>query len=416
MMKTNFEIGPIFSSLLKNKTGPLLVALQVALSLAILVNAIYIVNLRLEVSARPSGLSDEKHSFRLNISNQKRGGHEDQVAMQKQEAAILRAVPGVVSVARVNSFPVSRSGNMAGVAASRSQATVTTSAGQYYTPDSLVKTWGLKLIEGRDFLPNEIVEIDPNSNGGSTDVVIISLALAKKLFPNASSYVGKEFYQGTGDDANALRIIGVVETLQDSSATLNNQGEFATIQGVRLSNDPWSGYAVKTEPGQRDRVMKDAESALRKNSAQPLNIRMRTMEEFRTERYRGEKGLAYMLLAVCVLLLIITASGIVGMSALWVNQRRKYIGVRRALGARRIDIVRYFITENAMIVSFGIALGLLAALGLNLVLVKSFELPRLPLHYFYIAPFGFWILGVLAVYWPANKAASISPATATRSV
>jgi putative ABC transport system permease protein len=415
-MKTNFEIGPIFSGLLKNKTGPLLVALQVALSLAILVNAIYIVNLRLEVSARPSGLSDEKHSFRLHVSNQKLGGHEDQMAMQKQEAAVLRAVPGVLSVARVNSFPVSRSGSMTGVAALRSQTEVSKAVGHYYSPDSLVKTWGLKLIEGRDFSVDEIVEIDPNTNAQAPDLVIVTLALAKTLFPNESRYVGKEFYQGTGDEANALRIIGVVETLQTSGASSHRQGEFSMIQRTRLSNDPWSGYAIATAPGQRDRVMKDAENALRKNSAQPLNIRMRTMEEFRTERYRGEKGLAYMLLVVSGLLLIITSSGIVGMSALWVNQRRKYIGVRRALGARKIDIVRYFITENAMIVSFGIALGLLAAMGLNQILVAHFELPRLPLHYFYIAPFGFWLLGLLAVYWPASKAASISPATATRSV
>ena len=70
-----------------------------------------------------------------------------------------------------------------------------------------------------------------------------------------------------------------------------------------------------------------------------------------------------MLIAVSVLLLLVTASGIVGMTSLWVTQRRKQIGVRRALGARRVDILRYFITENFMITSAGIVGGVLLALG-----------------------------------------------------
>ena len=57
------EFRPIFSTLLRNKTGALLIALQVAISLAILVNALYIVNIRLAVAARPSGVTDESTLF-----------------------------------------------------------------------------------------------------------------------------------------------------------------------------------------------------------------------------------------------------------------------------------------------------------------------------------------------------------------
>ncbi len=58
-MKFFSEMRPILSALLRNKTGPLLVAIQVALSLAMLVNALYVVQLRLESASRPSGLDDE---------------------------------------------------------------------------------------------------------------------------------------------------------------------------------------------------------------------------------------------------------------------------------------------------------------------------------------------------------------------
>jgi putative ABC transport system permease protein len=123
-----------------------------------------------------------------------------------------------------------------------------------------------------------------------------------------------------------------------------------------------------------------------------------------------------MLVTVSVLLLLITCSGIVGMASLWVTQRRKQIGVRRALGARKIDILRYFIAENFMITSAGVFGGVALGLGLNHLLVSKLEMARLPGGYLIGGAVVFWALGVLAAYGPAWRAASISPATATRSV
>lgn len=413
-MKTLFEFRPIFSALQRNKLGPVLVATQVALSLAILVNAIYIVNLRLAVAARPSGVAHELDVFRVHISNQKLGGHEEQIAMQKQEAATISAVPGVTSVARTNSIPISRSGSNSSVSTDRKQASQTAGSSIYVSPDSLVKTWGLKLIQGQDFQAGDYIESDPTTSKEFVKKVIVSKALAEKLFPGQSNFIGKEFFFGTGDDANDVRIVGVVETLQSAGGQAEPRGEYGTLLPARLSNSSYDHYAVRAEPGQRDRVMKEVEQALRKASATPIKVSMRSMEEFRTNRYRAEKGLAWMLLAVSSLLIIVTASGIVGMSTLWVAQRTKQIGVRRALNARRRDILTYFITENILITTGGIAAGTLLALGLNQLLVSQFELSKLPMSYLFFAPIVFWLLGVLAVYAPAWRAASISPATATR--
>jgi putative ABC transport system permease protein len=98
-----------------------------------------------------------------------------------------------------------------------------------------------------------------------------------------------------------------------------------------------------------------------------------------------------------------------------VQQRRKQIGVRRALGARRVDILRYFLTENVMITASGVSVGLLGAIGLNQLLVSKLEMAKLPLPYMGAGALLFFALGVLAVYGPAWRAASISPAMATRS-
>ncbi len=116
------------------------------------------------------------------------------------------------------------------------------------------------------------------------------------------------------------------------------------------------------------------------------------------------------------LLLLVTASGIVGMTMLRVAQRRKQIGVRRALGARRRDILRYFVTENVLITTTGIAAGIVLAVALNQLLVSLLELPKLPLVYLGGGALALWALGIVAVLGPAWRAASIPPANATRSV
>ena len=107
-------------------------------------------------------------------------------------------------------------------------------------------------------------------------------------------------------------------------------------------------------------------------------MRTDTLDQHRQLRYRADQGLSWMLIAVSTLLLLVTASGIVGIASLWVTQRGKQIGVRRALGARRVDILRYFLTENFMITSVGVAAGVVLALALNHLLVSQLEMARLP--------------------------------------
>ena len=410
------EIRPIISSLMRNKTGPLLVAIQIAISLAILANALHIVNVRQAVAARPSGLQDESSLFSLQVRNLHEVSHNLELATQKRQTAIVRAVPGVVSVARVNMIPLSRNGSTTTVAAGRNLDALTGDSGYYVSPDSLVSTWGLKLIEGRDFVASDITEVDSTVDDDSPKTVLVTKALAARLWPDASSYVGKPVYFGRGDGATEARVVGVVERLQTQRAELAPSAEQNIISPVRSSvGTSYSVFAIRAEPGQRDRVMQEAEEALRKQSGFPVLIRMKSMDEVRGERYRADIALAWMLITVSVLLLLITASGIVGMASLWVQQRRKQIGVRRALGARRVDILRYFLTENVMITPCGVSAGLLGAIGLNQLLVAKLEMAKLPLPYLGAGAALFFALGVIAVYGPAWRAASISPAMATRS-
>jgi putative ABC transport system permease protein len=407
------EIRPIFSSLLRNKTGALLIAAQVALSLAIVANALYIIQDRLARTQRPSGVGDESTQIRFSVAQIKEPETpEGKLAVQERNAQLLRALPGVASVAWTNQTPLSTSGWNMGLSLDTKQAETTTNTALYFGPDSFVKTFQLKLEEGRDFTEQDVEVVDPDKSQSLGRIGIVTQALAKKLFPTGSA-VGKTVYIGTGADALPFQIVGVVERLQSPWAQDGERGELSLMLAQRRT-ESYSQFAVRTEPGQRDRVMKEAEAAINKVPGQMV-VNNETMEKNRFDLYRGDRAIAWMLSTVTVLLLLVTGSGIVGMATLWVNQRRKQIGVRRALGARKVDILRYFVMENFIITTGGVVAGLLLAVALNQLLVSELELTKLPIAYLAVGSLVLWLVGIAAVYAPAWRASGISPAIATRS-
>ena len=403
------EIRPILSALLRSKTGALLIAAQVALTLAILGNAVYIVQDRLAISARPTGV-DEENVFFIRLYGFREG--IDVPAMLDADLASIRAMPGVRAVATANMAPLTQSGwNLSVQPNENNPDGESTNTAFYFSSEDLVDAMGLELVEGRYFTPDEVQVIEPSLANIDPRHTVLSMALAKQLFPDAQSYVGKAVFLGD----SRMEVVGVVERLQSPWAQLGDAAERSMIVPIRQL-DPVAQYVVRTEPGQLDRVMREVEDHLVAARDDRVLLRNTSIQEARANRYRADRSLAWMLVAVMGLLVLVTASGIVGMASLWVNQRRKQIGVRRAIGARRRDILRYFLVENFMVTSFGIAVGLGLALALNQLLVDALEVPRLPLAILPAGVVALWALGLLAALGPAWRAARIPPAEATRSV
>jgi len=408
------ELRPIVSSLLRSRTGPLLVALQVAISLAILANAIFVVQQRIAVSQRPSGVAHEENVGYVYIRPLMPRSHAENLAGQQREQAALATIPGVTRVAWTSQMPMSQSGSTSSVRLKADQGEETTQAAYYLAQPGFVATMGLELVEGRDIKDDEVVEVDlatVKPNEGTPDAGIITRALGRLMFPDATSYLGKDFYWGTAE--KPTRIVGVVDRLMTPGAG-SRSGEYSMILPARISQES-SLYVIRAEAGRLDSVLRAADETLRRISPTPVRTSTRTVAQDRERRYRNERALAWMLVAISGLLLMVTVSGIVGMTALRVDQRRKQIGVRRALGARWRDILRYFIVENIVITTGGIVVGLLLAVGLNRLLIAQLGMPRLPLEYLAFGAAALWALGIAAVYGPASRAASISPALATRT-
>jgi putative ABC transport system permease protein len=115
-------------------------------------------------------------------------------------------------------------------------------------------------------------------------------------------------------------------------------------------------------------------------------------------------------------LIAVTCLGIFALATFNVSTRTKQIGTRRAVGARRRDIIRYFMVENAMITSAGVVVGCALALGAGYWLSVQYALPRLNLYYLVGGVLALWAIGQLAAWQPARRAARVSPSVATRTV
>ena len=407
------EFRPILSAMLRRKTGVILIALQVALTLAILANGLHVVRDRFDESRRVSGL-DEAHIFHVRVLDKER---DTTGAVTQADVDALRAIPGVVSAVWLNQIPLGNSGNNSGFHIIPEFEQSLTTAATYIADPGLVETYGLRIVEGRDFRPDETQLIDQETDEETrARAAMVTKAMAEVLYPNEASVIGKPIYWG---DGHPIPIVGVVETLVSPWGRTSwggGDGSRTVIFPARIV-ESFRRYAVRVEdPAQLKRIAAEADAMLSKRIPGRLSAGVFTMAETRARRYEGEQTMINGLLIVMGLLLVMTASGIIGLASLWVNQRRKQIGVRRALGARRIDIVRYFLVENLIATGIGALVGVGLAIALNAAMMGQLELTRLPAGFVVIGALMLLALGLLAVLGPALRAAAVPPAVATRSV
>ena len=403
------EIRPIISALMRSKVAMILIGLQVALTLAIVCNALFIISQRFERMHRPSGMN-EADTFWFGSSGFGQGF--DAHATQMADLELLRHLPGVVAAASTNSAPMSNGGWSTALNLQPNQKTSTADTAFYLVDDQALQAFGLNLVAGRWFKREEMQEVKFGDRPRPS-VVVITKALADKVFPNGDA-LGKQVY--TDEDPPSSTIVGIVERAQQPWMS-SDSIEYSTFAPIYMPYGNATRYLVRAEPGRRDEVMGQIEQKLSEANRSRIVGKVRSIEQLRADAYASDRAMMIILGVVIFCLLTITALGIVGMASFWVTQRTKQIGTRRALGATRTDILRYFLTENFLITTGGLMLGALLSYAFSLwLMTHSQEAKLLPWHYL---PAGFvclWLLGQIAVLGPATRAARVPPAVATRSV
>jgi len=406
------DIRPIFSTLRRHKIPALLLILEVALTCAIVCNAVFLISQRLERNEMASGVV-EHELVQVQVANI--GKSTDAKARAQEDLALLRQLPGVTAAALVNQVPFTNSSSNTSIKLDPTQKLPTLNA-TMYMGEGLIKAYGVRLVAGRDFDADEYLDFDAlKSNPDLQDKVgsvIVTQALAERLWPGESA-LGKKIYLGE----TSVRVIGVVQALiRPSLSNGDNTAQWTMIFPLRMSTASASRYVLRTAPGSREQVLEGAARVLRKADPHRIVLEKKTLDEIRSDFFQNDRAMAGILVGVIAALLVVTALGIVGLASFWVAQRRRTIGVRRALGATRRHILNYFQTENFLLASIGIALGMVLAYGINLFLMLHYELPRLPAIYFPVGAVVLWLIGQAAVLGPALRAAAVPPVVATRSV
>jgi len=400
------ELRPILSSLLRNRAGATLVAVQIAITLAIVVNAVYVTQQRVEKIGRPSGIDDQ------NIFYFQATGFEknfDFKAMVRDDLALLRRMPGVVDAAPMNQVPLTGSGSSTGFYSLPDKKGEESPANYFPTDERGINTLGTKLSAGATFDPAS-VEFRPYSEQGFPPEAIISQGLATALFKKEPA-LGKTFYDA---QSKPYKVVGVIEHMHGSWVGWDKVDR--VIISSMVGPSPTTRYLVRATPGEIDRVMTEVESALRKRDPNRVIGKLTKMSEHKKRSYSNDSFMAITLTTVTGLVLVFSALGIFGLATFNVNTRTKQIGTRRAVGARRRDIVRHFMTENWLVTTLGVVVGCGLALGAGYWLSTEYAMPRLDLYYLVAGVLGLWVVGQLAAWQPSLRAAKVSPAMATRTV
>ena len=401
------DIRPILSALTHHKTGTLLVALQIAVSLAIIVNAMFIINQRIEKMSRPTGMDVPNL---IAVSIRATSNEYDKIANARRDLAWLREHPDVVQATVSNHVPLSGSGSSTGLRAVADEEVTPVGTGRYNFDDKGLETLGANLVRGRNFYPEEVMIRRQGDEPRSSDVVIVTQALADELFPDEDA-LGKTVYWGSLDPAT---IIGIVDHMHGS--WVNWDGLDRNVFHARISDGTFTRYLIRAKPGRRDALMAELETELSELNRNRVIREVRAHEDMVARSYEIDRAMTNILIAVITLLTLLTALVIVGLASYFVSQRTRQIGTRRALGATRMDILRYFLLENWLITTLGAVVGCVLTIGVSYVLETNFELPRLDWRYLAVSVVALWAISQLAAYWPARRAMDVPPAVATRSV
>lgn len=402
------ELRPILSALTRNSAGAILVSLQIAITLAIVVNAVFLVTQRVAQVNRPTGM-DEQNMFSLRVTGF--GPGFDFHDMVRSDMDLLRRMPGVIDVTPTPQVPLSGSGSSTRMYAEPNEKGRSEPVNYYEMDEHAIAALGARLASGKPFEAADIeYRTEETQKVSRSGKVIVSKGFADRIFPGENA-LGKTLYDNL---SQPQRIVGVIEHIQGSWLGWDKVDNVMLIPMV--SQGPSTQYIVRTRPGEIQRVMAATEAALKAAAKNRVVGKLQTLALQKARSYSGDMLIVVTLGVVTALVVIFSALGIFGLATFNVNTRTRQIGTRRAVGARRIDIVRYFLIENWMVTSVGVVVGCLLALVGGYWLATRFGVERLDLYYLVGGVLGLWLVGQLAAWQPSLRASRVSPAMATRNV
>lgn len=400
------EIKPIFNALLRSKVGAMLLLIQIAITTAIVSNAAFIIKDRLDYLNQPTGY-EEENIFKFNVMTF--GTDVDLIQQIELDEQMLRAMPGVVDAVQISAVPLSGGGSSTNFrlkpVPEKSKAAI---ASYFETDEHGLNTLGVNLIAGRNFTEDEVVLNRDFSK--YPQVALATKAFIDELFPDEDG-LGKVIYMGD----KPLQIVGIIGMMKGPWLKLENRKDKSVMLPI-VSPSKLHQFLVRTEPGRRAEVMKQIEGAMHSNYAKRVIQDLTGLDVKKADYVAEDRLMMRMLVILISVLVLVTALGIFGLTLFNINKRTKQIGTRRALGARKSAIISYFVVENSLICIAGLVLGVCGAVLLGQQLMTHYSVPALSNWYVALTAIAVFVMSLLAVIGPAQRAANIDPSIATRTI
>ena len=384
---------------------------QIALSLALLAGANLMVRSFLRLQEAPSGFVEEALlSLRFYIAGDAYDRPEARAELVRTLEERLQALPGIAKAAATSSIPADDGGHRCGSwsMAGPCPRGEEPSAILIVASPSLFETLGASLVEGRTFEAAE--HASPLA-----DVALVNQRLARRFFPEGA--LGRR--------------IGLVGRARHALAPHRRDRARSAVRGVRRGHGPVPPQrvrALREHPLPDDGPLRTAPNTAPRAQADPVRRvfrevdpglavwDVRTMEEVRAYTTFEQRFFGKLMGAFAGQALLLACLGVYGVLAYGVSRRTHEIGVRLALGARPLDVVRLVVRQGAGLAAAGVALGLLLAVAMGrliqgILFGVSFWEPW-PLLATATVLVGVVLLASLL---PARRAAAVDPLAALRA-
>lgn len=391
-----------------------LVVGQLALSLALLAAAGLFV--RGALAARDADPGFPLEAGLVASTDASLAGHGDIGGRQAYAAMLsrLRALPGVASASLASSVPFGIDGSYGPVRRAGAGESAESWGGTVVVGSGYFETVGLPVLRGRDFSEAE-------ERGDSTArPVIVDAAMAKRLWPG-SDPLGQQVQLGSGSPgggwAEPSEVVGIVAAVRDS---LFDEEPGAHVylpfgSGYRSAMNVHVKLASKGEEGERAMA-----SAVRREiaaGAMPV-LSLKSLREHRdASLYMWIARASAQVFAVFgISALLLAVLGVYGVKAYLVSRRTREIGIRIALGATRLDVVRLVVRDGMWLTLTGLAAGLALAVALSRIL-QSWVYGVTGIEPAVVFGAALLLAGAAfaASYVPARRAVRLPPATALRA-
>lgn len=403
------NIKALLKSLLLRKFTTGLLILQLSITLGLLINSVILALDTNNKLAQETGLDIENT---LIISLRPTSGEYRNLdyyrSIVSEDLHQLSKLSGVEGVSLMNQLPINKNGMLGNFYDLDDPEIIRKDkylrdVKFFISNENLGNTLALALLEGRFLTKDDQLDFGRNEPGN----VVITNSLKKALYGDDSAL---------GQETNNGRIVGVVKDIMlDPTIPVDKQyGVFDN----RAMEFIFTGrfYLLRVTPGQVETVRNKVSDTILAVQAERDIYRIITMAEHMKRFYSHDKGLAQLFLLLCGLMIFVTAISSYAYSQFHISRQKKYIGIRRALGARKKDILLYVLTENWLVYSIGCTLGLVMALGFNILLSQYISLSKPDIMLFILASVVIFVAGTIATLIPAIKTSNIPPVIATRTV